>query len=74
VEVVAERARWGDYQKAYQDAINNCSTECAPWHVVPANHKWARNLALAEIVRRILKEMDPPYPELSFDPKTIKIK
>src|SRR6267378_4285156 len=71
---LTERARWGDYQKAYQDAINNCSTECAPWHVVPANHKWARNLALAEIVLRTLKEMDPRYPKLSFDPKAIKIK
>jgi PPK2 family polyphosphate:nucleotide phosphotransferase len=70
---IKERARWGDYQKAYEDAVNNCSTECAPWHVVPANHKWARNLALAEIVLRTLKEMDPHYPKVSFDPKTIKI-
>ena len=71
---IAERARWSDYQKAYQDAVNNCSTKCAPWYVVPANHKWARNLALAEVVLRTLKEMDPRYPKLSFDPKTIKIK
>jgi hypothetical protein len=41
---------------------------------VPANHKWARNLALAEIVLRTLKGMDPRYPKLSFDPKAIKIK
>ena len=68
-----ERARWGDYQKAYEDAINNCSSEWAPWYVVPANHKWARNVALAEVVLRTLKEMDPRYPKLSFDPKTIKI-
>jgi polyphosphate kinase 2 (PPK2 family) len=71
---IKERARWADYQKAYQDAINDCSTEFAPWHVVPANHKWSRDLALAEIVLRTLKEMDPRYPKLSFDPKTIKIK
>ena len=71
---LTERARWGDYQKAYEDAVNKCSTECAPWHVVPANHKWARNLALAETVLRTLKEMDPRYPKLSFDPKAIKIK
>jgi len=54
---VAERSHWSAYQKAYEDAVNNCSTECAPWHVVPANHKWARNLALAETVLRTLKEM-----------------
>ena len=71
---VAERSHWSAYQKAYEGAVNNCSTECAPWHVVPANHKWARNLALAEIILRTLKEMDPRYPRLSFDPKAIKIK
>jgi PPK2 family polyphosphate:nucleotide phosphotransferase len=70
---IKERARWGDYQKAYENAVNNCSTERAPWHVVPANHKWARNVALAEVVLHTLKEMDPRYPKLSFDPKTIKI-
>jgi PPK2 family polyphosphate:nucleotide phosphotransferase len=70
---IKERARWSDYQRAYEDAINHCSTECAPWHVVPANHKWARNVALAEVVLRTLKEMDPRYPKLSFDPKTIKL-
>jgi PPK2 family polyphosphate:nucleotide phosphotransferase len=69
---IEERARWSAYQKAYEDAVNNCSTKCAPWHVVPANHKWARNVALAEVVLRTLKEMDPRYPKLSFDPKTIK--
>ena len=68
-----ERALWGAYQKAYQDAINKCSTQYAPWHVVPANHKWARNVALAVVVLRNLKEMDPRYPKLSFDPKTTKI-
>jgi PPK2 family polyphosphate:nucleotide phosphotransferase len=70
---IKERALWGDYEKAYEDAVNKCSTEYALWHVVPANHKWARDLALAEVVLRILKEMDPRYPKLSFDPKTIVI-
>ena len=71
---VAERAHWGAYQKAYEDAVNKCSTKSAPWHVVPANHKWGRNLALAETVLHTLKEMDPRYPKVSFDPKSIKIK
>jgi PPK2 family polyphosphate:nucleotide phosphotransferase len=68
-----ERALWSDYQKAYQDAINHCSTKWAPWHVVPANHKWARNLAVAEVVLAALKEINPRFPKASFDPKTIKI-
>jgi PPK2 family polyphosphate:nucleotide phosphotransferase len=71
---LTERALWSEYKKAYEDAVNKCSTESAPWHVVPANYKWARNLALAEIVLRTLKEMDPRYPKLSFDPNEIKIK
>ncbi|HEX3420480.1 MAG TPA: polyphosphate kinase 2 family protein [Candidatus Udaeobacter sp.] len=70
---IKERALWNDYQKAYQDAINCCSTDCAPWHVVPANHKWARNLFIVDKVLRVLKKMDPRYPKLSFDPKTIRI-
>jgi PPK2 family polyphosphate:nucleotide phosphotransferase len=70
---IKERAFWGQYEQAYEDAINCCSTKWAPWHVVPANHKWARNLFIVDFVLRTLKEMDPRYPKLSFDPKTIKI-
>ena len=39
-----ERALWEEYQRAYEDAINECATDCAPWHIVPADRKWARNL------------------------------
>jgi PPK2 family polyphosphate:nucleotide phosphotransferase len=41
------RAYWDDYQAAYEDMLNRCSTPWAPWYVVPANHKWFRNLAVA---------------------------
>lgn len=68
-----ERALWDDYQEAYEDAINCCTTKYAPWHIVPANHKWARNLAIVELVLKTLKKMDPRYPRVSFDPKTIVI-
>jgi len=40
-----ERERWDDYQVAYEDALNNCTTKYAPWYVIPANKKWYRNLA-----------------------------
>jgi polyphosphate kinase 2 (PPK2 family) len=65
-----ERAFWGDYQEAYEDAINRCTTDYAPWHVVPANRKWARDLAVIEFLFRILRKMDPQYPKPTFDPKT----
>jgi PPK2 family polyphosphate:nucleotide phosphotransferase len=68
-----ERAFWGHYQEAYEDAINCCSTNFAPWYIVPANHKWARDLAIVEIVLHVLKKMKPRYPKIRFDPATITI-
>jgi PPK2 family polyphosphate:nucleotide phosphotransferase len=58
-----ERALWGDYQKAYEDAIEATSTERAPWYVVPADHKWYRNWAAMQIIVSALEKMDPQYPE-----------
>ena len=68
-----ERKLWDDYQRAYEDAINNCSTAHAPWMVVPANKKWARNIALAEAVVAALEKMKPQYPKADFDPQNIVI-
>lgn len=45
-----ERAHWDDYQEAYEDALAKCSTEYAPWYIVPANRKWYRNLAITEAI------------------------
>jgi polyphosphate kinase 2 (PPK2 family) len=69
-----ERGFWDDYQEAYEDAINCCSTKDAPWYIVPANHKWARDLAIAEVVLRTLKKMKPRYPKIRFDPAAVTIK
>jgi len=57
-----ERTFWKDYQKAYEAALERCGTKHAPWHVVPANHKWYRNLAISRILRKTLEEMNPHYP------------
>lgn len=59
---VQERLLWDDYQKAYEDAINNCSTAYAPWYVVPANKKWYRNLVIARAIADTLEAMNPQYP------------
>ncbi|MBV9230078.1 MAG: polyphosphate kinase 2 family protein, partial [Chloroflexi bacterium] len=45
-----ERKYWDDYQQAYEDALSKCSTDEAPWYIVPANHKWFRNLAIAQML------------------------
>ena len=50
-----ERELWDDYTAAYEDAINQCSTKEAPWHIVPANKKWFRNLAVAQAIVDALK-------------------
>jgi PPK2 family polyphosphate:nucleotide phosphotransferase len=68
-----ERTKWNEYQEAYDDAINACTTDYAPWHIVPANQKWARNVAVAEAVVAALEEMKPTYPKPTFDPKSIVI-
>lgn len=46
----AERKYWDDYQAAYEDVLSKCSTDEAPWYIVPANHKWYRNLAIAQVL------------------------
>ena len=62
-----ERARWDDYQVVYEDALRHCSPGHAPWFVIPANQKWARDLAIAEIVVAALEDMNPQPPKATFD-------
>ncbi|BCB85510.1 PPK2 family polyphosphate kinase [Phytohabitans suffuscus] len=64
---VDARARWTDYQAAYTDALGRCSTDHAPWFVVPADRKWYRDWAVANIVLETFKEMRLSYPEPDFD-------
>ena len=58
-----DRARWDDFQLAFRDAIRATAVDHAPWYVVPADRKWARNLAVARILRDALERLDPQYPE-----------
>ncbi|MEM8557963.1 MAG: polyphosphate kinase 2 family protein [Bacteroidota bacterium] len=62
------RARWDDYMAAFEDALRRCSTEHAPWYVIPAEERWFRNLAIAQLVRETLERMGPQYPPPEFDP------
>lgn len=52
----AERKYWDDYQEAYEDALSKCSTDEAPWYIVPANHKWFRNLAVAHTLVHVMRQ------------------
>jgi len=58
-----ERTLWDDYQDAYEDAISRCSTKYAPWYVIPADHKWFRNYAVAETIIDQLKSMKMKFPK-----------
>lgn len=50
-----ERELWDEYQEAFEIALNRCAAPHAPWYVVPANHKWYRNLAIAETLVETLR-------------------
>ncbi|MBV9592975.1 MAG: polyphosphate kinase 2 family protein [Actinobacteria bacterium] len=64
---ITERAYWSDYQLAFSGMLQNCSTEDAPWHVIPSDNKWYRNWAIGQILLETLREMDPQYPEPDLD-------
>jgi PPK2 family polyphosphate:nucleotide phosphotransferase len=67
-----ERHFWDDYTTAYEDVLSRCSTEHAPWFVIPSNHKWFRNLAIARIVVEYLKGLDMKFPLPSVDLEQIR--
>src|SRR5262249_26963162 len=62
---LAERDYWDDYQGAYEDALEATSTEWAPWHVVPADHKWVTRAVVADVVTTAIRGLDLRYPEVT---------
>lgn len=67
-----ERAFWDDYVSAYEAALSRCSTEHAPWFIIPANHKWFRNLAVARIVVEYMETLNIKYPKPTVDIEHIR--
>ena len=57
-----ERRHWDAYVEAFEEALSRCSTEWAPWYVIPANRKWFRNVAVAEILADTIGALTPQYP------------
>ena len=70
---VGERAFRDEYQAALEDALGNCSTAHGPWYVVPANHKWYRNLVVARITADTLETMNPQFPPAEEGPDKVVI-
>jgi len=71
---VEERKRWPRHMQAYEDTITNCSTEYAPWYIVPGNKKWFRNLVIARTIVDTLTALDPQFPPLDGKYKGIEVK
>jgi polyphosphate kinase 2 (PPK2 family) len=59
---IEERNLWDDYQRAYQVALEQCNTEYAPWHIIPSDKKWARNLIVSEVLRSTMERLNPEFP------------
>lgn len=62
---VREREFWDGYQKAYEEELTHTSTEAAPWHIIPADHKWFARLAIASIIVVKLESLNLTFPALS---------
>ncbi len=64
---IDERALWPAYREAYEIALERTHTDAAPWHVVPADKKWFRNLAIGTLLRDALRSLDPQWPAADYD-------
>ncbi len=67
------RQQWDEYMQAYEDAITRCSTDCAPWYIIPAERRWFRNLLVTSVLVETLESLDMHFPKANFNPADIKI-
>jgi PPK2 family polyphosphate:nucleotide phosphotransferase len=64
---LSERKLWDDYQAAFDDMLDKTSTDIAPWYLIPANHKWFRDLAVSTILADTIDDLKPEYPPVAAD-------
>ena len=67
LEDLEKRKMWDRYMKAYEDMLANTGTAWAPWHLIPSDQKWYRNLAITQVIINALRDLDPQYPEPETD-------
>ena len=70
---IDERKLWPKYHEAYEDALNKCNTKHAPWHIIPSDRKWYRNLTVSNLMRKTLEKLDPQFPSVDEDYTGLKI-
>jgi polyphosphate kinase 2 (PPK2 family) len=68
-----KRKQWDAYQEAFEAMFERCSTEHAPWYVVPANRKWFRDFAVSQILVYEFEQMPLRFPQPRFDVKSVKL-
>jgi PPK2 family polyphosphate:nucleotide phosphotransferase len=68
-----KRDYWDDYMVAFEEMLNRCATEYAPWYLIPGDQKWYRNLAVMRVIVDTLRDMNPQYPIQTADLSQIKI-
>ncbi len=66
---LAERGFWDDYRKAFEDCFSTTSTKWAPWHIIPADHKWAARALISGVIARAVNDLDLKAPELTAERK-----
>jgi len=71
---LAERGYWDEYQYAFNEMLSHTSTEYAPWHVIPADHKWASHLSTFAVLLEQLRALDPRYPTVSDEDRAAQQK
>jgi PPK2 family polyphosphate:nucleotide phosphotransferase len=70
---LSERMLWSEYQEAYEDLLRKCSTQDAPWYIVPSDHKWFRNWMLTDTIVKALESLNMQYPPPAAGLEEIKI-
>lgn len=70
---IEKRRKWNLYRAAFRDALGLCSTQHAPWYVIPADRKWFRDFAVSQIVREELEALPLRWPKLPYDPEKVRI-
>jgi PPK2 family polyphosphate:nucleotide phosphotransferase len=70
----SERPHWDAYTEAYEEALSRCSTDIAPWFVIPANRKWVRDLVIADIVAEAMRDLDMKFPAPDVNMEEIRDK
>jgi PPK2 family polyphosphate:nucleotide phosphotransferase len=70
---LAKRAKWDDYMTAYRAMLERTSTGAAPWHIVPADHKWVRDAVVTEVLTQTLEGLDLKWPELAPEMRTLVV-